>query len=198
MPRKTQAQQPANSQLEIGAVFEHELQSLHEDLRRQAVMATFAKLQPGNKITVEQFLQGIKQHKEVWNVVANMGIVDFADAINDGKRLRDLVRSRHLELRADGKRTRLSEHQKQALKGLVVRALAEHKEGLSRADIAKRIAPEQVIQLSIDPRELANKLRQPLGELTDEGRIYTVGEKRLLRYFASPTNKGKKEKAEKA
>jgi hypothetical protein len=32
--------------------------------------------------------------------------------------------------------------------------------------------------------ELADKLRQPLGELVGDHKIHTVGEKRLMRYHA--------------
>jgi hypothetical protein len=183
-PRKNQAAQ-ANSNLEIGTLFEQELQALNEDLRRQAAMSMFTKLQPTNKISVEQFLQGLKQHKEVWAVVATMGIVDFADCINDGRKLREgRGRGASAEPRAEGKRTRLSEQQKQALKVIVQRVLADNKEGLNRNEIAKHISADQIASVSVERGELANKLRQPLAELVNDSKIHTVGEKRLMKYVA--------------
>lgn len=181
-PRKNQAAH-ASSNLEIGTLFEQELQALNEDLRRQAAMSMFTKLQPTNKVTVEQFLQGLKQHKEVWGVVATMGIVDFADAINGGRRPREGGRAA-AEPRGDGKRTRLSEQQKQALKLIVQRVLVDNKEGLNRNEIAKHISAEQIASVGVERAELANKLRQPLSELVHDSKIHTVGEKRLMKYVA--------------
>jgi hypothetical protein len=170
--------------MEIGSLYEQELQALNEDLRRQAAVSMFQKLQPTNRTTVEQFLQSLRLHKDVWSTVATMGIVDFADAINDGRKLRDMLRQRHNEPRQEGKRTRLNDPQKQALKGIVLRVLADAKEGMSRNDIAKHVSPDQIIAVGVNRQELANKLRQPLSELVREGKIHTIGEKRLMRYLA--------------
>lgn len=184
-PAAPAAPPETKSQLEIGTLYEQELQALNEDLRRQAALSMFYKLQPTNKITVEQFISGIKQHKDVWSVVAQMGIVDFADAINDGRRLRD-QRTRG-EMKLDGKRTRLNDNQKQALKQLVLRVLSDApKEGYNRAEIANHIPNDVVNQIGVQRVELANKLRQPLGELVAEKSIHSVGEKRLMKYMAGP------------
>ncbi|MDW8282194.1 MAG: hypothetical protein RMK29_10805, partial [Myxococcales bacterium] len=169
--------QAAAQQLEIGTLYEQELRALNEDLRRQAALSMFSKLQPSNKISVEQFIESLRQHKEVWSVVSTMGIVDFADCINDGRRLRELARSRlaPAEPAHEGRRTRLSEQQKQALKVIIQRVLAEHREGLNRNEIAGQISLEQAAGLGIDRAEMANKLRQPLAELVSDGKIHTVG-----------------------
>ena len=71
--------------LDINSLFEHELKARNEDLRREAAETMFHKLRPSNKVSVEQFVAGIKQHRDVWAVVSTMGIVDFADAILGGK-----------------------------------------------------------------------------------------------------------------
>lgn len=183
--RRSAAQ--AGSQMEIGSLYEQELQALNEDLRRQAAVSMFQKLQPTNRTTVEQFLQNLRLHKDVWTTVATMGIVDFADAINDGRKLRDMLRQRHTEPRQEGKRTRLNDPQKQALKGIVLRVLQDAKEGMSRNDIAKHVSSDQIIAVGVNRQELANKLRQPLSELVREGKIHTIGEKRLMRYLAGVT-----------
>ncbi len=196
-PRKKEAPpQPVASNLEIGTLYEQELQSLNENLRRQAAQSMFRKLQPSNSHTVEQFLGLLKQHKEVWNTVSNMGIVEFADAINDGQRLREVHHRRPELMNGDGKRTRLSDAQKQALKVMTVKVLNEHKEGLNRNHIADYIPNDQVSGIGVIRAELANKLRQPLGELVDERRIHTEGEKRLMKYLigaeSAPTKSNKK------
>ncbi|MCS6912481.1 MAG: hypothetical protein NZ890_04500 [Myxococcota bacterium] len=185
--------QAAAQQLEIGTLYEQELRALNEDLRRQAALSMFSKLQPSNKISVEQFIESLRQHKEVWSVVSTMGIVDFADCINDGRRLRELARSRlaPAEPAHEGRRTRLSEQQKQALKVIIQRVLAEHREGLNRNEIAGQISLEQAAGLGIDRAEMANKLRQPLAELVSDGKIHTVGEKRLLKYLPGPDQRHK-------
>jgi hypothetical protein len=194
-PRKKEALAQPPSSLEIGSLFEQELQSLNENLRRQAAQSMFKKLQPSNKYTVEQFLSLLKEHKEVWMTVSKMGIVDFADAINDGQRLREAHRRPEF-LRTDGKRTRLNEGQKQALKQLVLRVLGDRKEGLNRNELADGITPDQIAGLGVDRSELANKLRQPLAELVHDNRIHTVGEKRLMKYHigqgATPAPAAKK------
>jgi hypothetical protein len=78
-------QRKANSDyehtLDINSLFENELKVSNEDLRRQAAETMFHKLRPSNKVSVEQFIAGIKQHRDVWAVVSTMGIVDFADTI---------------------------------------------------------------------------------------------------------------------
>lgn len=189
--RKTSAPAAQGSPLEIGSIYEQELQKVNENLKRQAALSMFQKLQPNNKTTVDQFLAALKQHKEVWSIVANMGIVEFADAINDGRRLRE-GRGRQAEARGEGKRTRLNEQQKQALKGMVVSVLADAKEGYTRHEIARNIGNEQILNWGVARHELANKLRQPLAELVSENKIYTVGEKRLLRYLHGSGAKNRK------
>ena len=177
----TAAPAPTNS-LEIGSLFEAELQALNEDLRRQAALTMFYKLHPSNKVNVEQFINGIKQHKDVWSVVSTMGVVDFAEAVS-GSRAGG-VKAPKAETKAGGKRTRLNENQKSALKSAIIKTLSDNKDGLNRNEIAKAITAEQLSAIGVDRAELANKLRQPLGELVGDTKIHTVGEKRLMKYLA--------------
>ncbi len=153
------------------------------------------KLSPTNKITVEQFFQQLKSHKDVWSTVSGMGIVDFADTLNGARRLREMARSQKEAPGGEGRRTRLSEQQKQSLKGLVQRILNDDKGGgMTRNQIAEGIAADQIKGLGIQREELANKLRQPLGELVKENKIHTTGEKRLMRYHAGSGQGGGKNK----
>ena len=78
-PKKPPAATPAG--LELDSLFEQELRAQNEDLRRMAALATFYKLHPSNRVTVEQFLVGLKQNKDIWAVVATLGVVDFAEAL---------------------------------------------------------------------------------------------------------------------
>jgi hypothetical protein len=129
-------------------------------------------------VTVEQFIADIKQHKDVWAVVSGMGIVDFADAILGGK-----VRAPAAPAGKPARRTRLNENQKNTLKNIIQKTLGESKDGLNRNEIAKNITNDQLTAISVSRDELANKLRQPLSELVSDGKIHTVGEKRLMKYL---------------
>jgi hypothetical protein len=82
------------------------------------------------------------------------------------------------------KRTRISEAQKNSLKGAIVCVLGNHKDGLSRTDIAGQIGEDVLATIGVKRDELADKLRKPLGELVDDNKIHTVGEKRLMRYHS--------------
>lgn len=171
---------------DITALFEQELQARNEDLRRQAAMTMFFKLHPTNKTTVEEFITSLKQHKDVWAAVSTMGIIDFVEAIG-GKRPTESKPGK-----AAAKRTRLSEAQKNSLKGIITSVLSNAKDGLSRGEIADNINNELLANVGVDRAELANKLRQPLGELVADNKIHTIGEKRLMKYHNGP---GKKEVA---
>ena len=168
-----------NSTLDINSLFEHELQASNEDLRRQAAQTMFYKLHPTNKINVEQFIAVIKQHRDVWAVVSTMGIVDFADAI-----VGDNAGNKVVQSGKPARRTRLNETQKNTIKVAIQKLLGDSKDGLSRSEIAQCIPNDQLAPIGVSLDELANKLRQPLGELVSEGKIHTVGEKRLMKYWA--------------
>mgnify|MGYP007115115038 CR=1 FL=1 len=60
----------------------------------------------------------------------------------------------------------------------------ESKDGLTRAQIATYTNEDLLGNVGVDREELADKLRQPLVELVADGKIHTVGEKRLMRYYA--------------
>ena len=174
------------SSLDINQLFEQELQARNEDLRRQAALTMFYKLHPTNKVTVEQFIAGIKQHKDVWAVVSTMGVVDFADAILGGK-----VRPVAAPAGKPARRTRLNENQKNTLKNFIQKTLGDSKDGLNRNEIAKAIPNEQLATIGVSRDELANKLRQPLSELVTDGKIHTVGEKRLMKYLVGSGSRKK-------
>lgn len=176
----------APSSLDISSLFEQELQARNEDLRRQAALNMFYKLHPTNKVTVDQFINGLRQHKDVWGVVSGMGVVDFAEALSGGsKRTTEKAASK------PARRTRLNEAQKTNLKAVIIKTLSENKDGLNRNEIAKAVTNDQLTALGIDRAELANKLRQPLSELVGDTKIHTVGEKRLMKYLhgAAPRKK---------
>jgi hypothetical protein len=168
-----------SNNLDINSMFENELKARNEDLRRQAAESMFHKLHPSNKVSVEQFIAGIKQHRDVWAVVSTMGIVDFADAILGGKTGNPAVPGGKL-----ARRTRLNEKQKNSIKAIIQKLLEDSKDGLSRSEIAKCIPSDPLAAIGVNLDELANKLRQPLSELLSDGKIHTVGEKRLMKYWA--------------
>src|SRR5579871_6033769 len=105
--KKAPASTPAT--LELDSLFEQELRVQNEDLRRQAALRTFYKLHPNNRMSVEQFINSVKQNKDIWSAVSTLGILDFAEAVL-GHRPGATKASR-----SDAKphkRTRLSEAQK--------------------------------------------------------------------------------------
>jgi len=179
-PKKTTA---TGSAFDINALFEQELQARNEDLRRQAAMTMFFKLHPTNKVSVEEFIAGLKQHKDVWSAVSTMGVIDFAEALV-GKRPSGEAKPAKAQ-----RRTRLSEAQKNSLKGIIVSVLSGARDGLSRAEIADGINNELLGNVGVDRGELANKLRQPLAELVGDNKIHTIGEKRLMKYHSGAKRK---------
>ena len=76
---------------------------------------------------------------------------------------------------------------RRTLKGAIVSVLGNHKDGLSRTDIAGQMGDDILATIGVKRDELADKLRQPLGELLADNKIHSVGEKRLMRYHAGPT-----------
>ena len=113
-----------------------------------------------------------------------MGILDFASSLTGGGSTSEPTSGKATG--KPGKRTRLSEAQKNSLKGLVVNVLSGIKDGLSRTEIANNTNDELLGNIGVRREELADKLRQPLGELVADGKIHTIGEKRLMRYHAGP------------
>lgn len=174
--------------LEIDSLFEQELRVQNEDLRRQAALRTFYKLHPNNRVSVEQFINSVKQNKDIWSAVSTLGILDFAEAVL-GHRTGVSKASRSES--KPHKRTRLSEAQKNGLKNAITVVLASNKEGLNRNEIAKAVSADQLSTINLDRAELASKLRQPLAELVTDNKIHTVGEKRLMKYLpgAGPRKK---------
>ena len=65
--------------------------------------------------------------------------------------------------------------------GAIVSVLGQHKDGLSRPAIAGQIGDDVLATIGVKRDELADKLRQPLGELVGEKKLHTVGEKRLMK-----------------
>ena len=62
--------------------------------------------------------------------------------------------------------------------------LGQHKDGLSRTEIAGQIGDDVLATIGVRRDELAAKLRQPLGELIGDRKLHSVGEKRLMKYHA--------------
>ncbi len=171
----------AGNGIDVTSLFEHELQSRAEDLYREAALSMLQKLNPSNRVTVVEFLAALEQHKDVWSAVARMGVLEFAATL--------MGRAAQAEESAEeaapkAKRTRLTDAQKNSLKGIVVSLLSGAKDGMSRTDLAGQISNDLLSTVGVSREELADKLRQPLHELVAEKKIHTVGEKRLMRYHS--------------
>ena len=161
---------------ELEGLFQRELESVHDDVRKKAALAAFKKILPTNRVTVEQFFSGLARHKDIWSVVAQLGITEFASIIAGRK-----------EVAADAepkaRRQRLSDEQKSSLKNAILMVLEGHSGGKSRTEITAAIAGAGLSPADIARPDLAEKLRQPLHELLAENKLHTVGEKRLMKYL---------------
>lgn len=167
--------------LNIEELYKQELQSLHEKISKQAARALLEKLQPSNKITAEQLFLDLKQ---MWEEISGMGALDFLCALLGDRKLHVSVQRPH------GQRTRLTNSQIESLHVKILQILNEHQEGLNRKQISSYFSVQEIKNLQIDQRELFDKLRIPLSELLTQGRIYSQGNKRLLKYFPADGNKG--------
>ena len=163
--------------LELDSHFLRELQTVNEDVRRLAALATFHRLRPSNDVTVEQFLAGLQAHKELWAVVGSLGIVEFAQGLTGHQAPRATEPQR---------RSRLTEDQKASLKAAIVRVLAGHPRGMSRTEVIAAVVSSGLTPAGIERADLPIKVRQPLHELVAGGELHTVGEKRLMKYLAEP------------
>jgi hypothetical protein len=177
MPRgKTPMTTAPNSELD--GLFQRELESVHDDVRRKAALAAFKKLLPNNRVTVEEFFTGLQRHKDIWAAVATLGINDFAAAI--AGRREAMISSAAEPSR---RRTRLSDDQKGSLKNAILLVLEGSSGGKSRTEITAAIDAAGLSPADIARPDLAEKLRQPLHELIAENKLHTVGEKRLMKYI---------------
>lgn len=170
--------------LKIEELYKQELQSLHEKISKQAAQSLLKKLQPSNKITVEQLFLDLKEHKAMWEEVSGMGALDF---------LCELMGDRKIHVsdeKTNGQRTRLTNKQIESLHVKILQILNEHRDGLNRKQISSYFSVQEIKNLQIDPRELFDKLRIPLSELIKQGSIHSTGNKRLLKYFPVEKNKG--------
>lgn len=161
--------------LELDSFFLRELQTVNEDVRRLAALATFHRLRPSNDVTVEQFLAGLQAHKELWAVVGSLGIVEFAQGLTGHQAPRATEPQR---------RSRLTEDQKVSLKAAIVRVLADHPRGMSRPEVIVSIVSSGLTPAGIKRADLPIKVRQPMHELVVEGKIHTLGERRRMKYLA--------------
>lgn len=166
---------------DLNSRFQHELQAVHEDVRSKAALAAFHKLRPRNDVTVEQFLGGLQGHKEMWAAVGSLGIVDFAEALTGSPS--------PVATEPQRRRTRINDDQKNDLKGAVLRVLEGQATGLSRIEVTAAIIVGGLSPRGIERATLPEKMRQPLHELVAEGKLYTVGEKRLMKYVMGPSGK---------
>lgn len=171
---------------ELDGLFQHELQAVNDDVRRKAALSAFQKLRPSSSVTIEQFLASLQRHQELWAAVSSLGIVDFAEMIL-GKRQSSGSSSEAAPTRT---RTRVSDAQKTSLKSAILWVLESHEEGMSRTELAETIIAAGLRPNGIERDEVAEKIRQPLHELIGEGKLHTVGEKRLMRYLFG-SKKGK-------
>lgn len=161
---------------DLNRLFESELQSIHEDVRRQAALRALRSMRPSNRVTVEEFFAACQKHKDIAAVVGSLGVSDFAAML--------LGRPSVAEpLATTGKRTRLSDAQKAELKGVALRLLETNRAGLSRTELAALVRHEGRIPHGVAEAELPEKLRIPLAELLTEGKAHTVGAKRLMKYL---------------
>lgn len=163
---------------ELDGLFQRELESVNDDVRRKAALAAFKKLLPNNRVTVEQFFTGLQRHKDIWSAVATIGILDFAGVIAGRQ-------GGHSEAAPTGskRRTRLSDEQKGSLKNAILLVLEGSSGGKSRTEITAAIDAAGLSPADIARPDLAEKLRQPLHELLGENKLHTVGEKRLMKYI---------------
>lgn len=162
---------------ELDGLFQRELESVNDDVRRKAALAAFKKLLPNNRVTVEQFFSGLQRHKDIWSAVASLGITDFA-AVLVGRR-----EAQSGPAETGKRRTRLSDEQKGSLKNAILLVLEGSGGGKSRTEITAAIDAAGLSPADIARPDLAEKLRQPLHELLAENKLHTVGEKRLMKYI---------------
>ncbi len=160
---------------DVTSLFEQELQARNDDLRREAALAMLPKLRPSLRVSMAEFLDTLQQHKDVWKTVLEMTVVDFSKLLLG-------VRIGKATTRVSVRRTRISDGQKNSLKGAIVSVLSQHPDGLNRTEIAGQISDDVVSTVGMRRDELADKLRQPLHALVTEKRIHAVGAKRLLKY----------------
>lgn len=153
--------------------FLQELQTVNEDVRRLAALATFYRLRPSNSVTVEQFISELQGHQELWSAVRSLGIVEFAEALA----------GHHAPIATKPqRRPRLTEEQKISLAATILRVLAGHPPGMSRTELTTAIITTGLTPVGIKRTDLPIKVRQPLHELLAAGKLHTVGEKRLMKY----------------
>ena len=179
----------ASQALELDSFFMRELQTVNEDVRRVAALATFHRLRPSNDVTVEEFLTSLQAHAELWAVVSSLGIVDFAQALAGVGG--SSSSSGPAATSESGRRTRLTESQKGGLKEAIARVLAANPSGMSRTEVTAAVIAAGLIPAGIEQGDLQIKVRQPLHELVAAGQIHTVGEKRLMKYLAGPPSQTK-------
>jgi hypothetical protein len=161
--------------LDLNSRFELELQAGHDSLRREAALAAFHKLQPSNSITVEEFLDGLHRHPDLWAVVGSLGITEFAQVLSR--------RSGPAPAEPRRRRTRISKDQKDQMKAAILQVFVGHPNGLTRGEVTSAVVAAGLAPAGIDSAVLVEKVRQPLHELVAEGKLRTVGEKRLMRYL---------------
>ena len=118
--------QKEGSVFDISALFEQELQTRNEDLRKQAARSMLPKLRPSARVTMVEFLDSLQQHREVWSAVLELPAVEFGALMASGSRTESTNPAPE-----PTKRTRISDAQKNSLKGAIVSVLGNHKDGQS-------------------------------------------------------------------
>lgn len=162
----------------------------------QAVQAILSRRDLLGRFTVGQYVQKLQREaKDMWEVVSEMNLLEFTDTVSGADKLRaeterlkaeiDAVHSGHyLQNGAvPPKRSRLRNVQKDALKRIILDVLKGQSEGLRRGELAARIPDQRLKEIRLVRFRLTTKLRIPLQELIEEGKMTTSGEKRFLRYM---------------
>lgn len=191
----------------IDRLFAEEVENRQEDVRQQAVQAILSRRDLLGRFTVGQYVQKLQREaKDMWEVVAEMNLLGFADIVSGAEGLRaenerlkaeiDAVHAGHyLQNGAvPPKRSRLRNVQKDALKRIILDVLKGHDEGLRRGELAACIPDQRLKEVRLVRFRLTTKLRIPLQELLQEGKMITTGEKRFLRYMLpeAPTSEAGK------
>lgn len=188
---------PANkvefNQSQVEAIYEEELKAINQELGRKAALAMLSRMRFGNQLTLGEFMDQMRDHKDVWSALSGIGVTDFARAVVGGGMTEAAPPSASGDDDDEAVgRTRLTEVQKESLKEMIMEVMEAADEGLGRRVIAERMSEERVAELGIAQQQLAAKLKQPLAELVNDERLATEGQRRLMVYVLPSTKRRKR------
>lgn len=165
---------------EISALYEKELSVFNENLKKQAALSFLQKLNLKPTLSVNDFFEVLKEHRDIWAALGKLHIAEFIKALC--KSIKVDFHEQTLEHSKGRKRNRINDKQKDLLKEWIVQIVQNSPEGLKRKDIVKNLTTDQLSLIGISPLEIYTKLRQPIFELVKEFNLKTSGHRRLLRY----------------